>query len=1003
MENVVNSYLPPINLMLTNLSLISFADIDRSLNPDPALGGRPLLYLNLSEQKCFTEPLGTVISATLLFNFVTDIDQSFNPDSQFGVRLLFYPYFPEQISTAGRTSLIVSVINSHLSPRGRTLMYALLNSIADKDRSLNPDSGLSGKQLMYHNFSEQTSFTEVLMAVIRAKLLFNFVTKKDRYLNPDSDLAGMLVLFLYFSELISLTNSSSAVRHANITLDKLIVPKVLDINLLMPFTVLAVSGSRLLDLDTEGDNNTTSSEVFTEESASKLLASDSEELDMEWKDADDSTAASDSYCSANSSYGTGNSTPAASGPPQLARAHNAIRAARLARMSTRSLSTGLTYPMPPLGALVEDGDNRTAACFLINSFTTNRNISATFDTGTLVCVTCGYKPHHKALFTAKEAVHHRDLFPAVFVLCDQSFPASAPTGGEGECLKILRLEDGSLADLTDIFLETVKPFLVPAGSIVLIHSLSHLAWVGPAAYAEDLVRARQRICAAYRSGLFVLSGLPLPAGGCPDTNLVRDLTTVSDWADCARHPAERDIGTTRALWKKLIFQTGSKPSAEPVNSNMCSKPSALPPRDNNKANSMPSALLTSDLVQPSASGSGRSDLPSASAADSTPDPSFQPSAKLNCTPSAQGSFSHYSMRMRLPSSLDSMIPTVFSLDGPASRVMVEIEEATERSILGCLIEELNAKFNASLDHNFSTSRTPTDHNMEAKVDQVDFIMIGSSHAHRLASALKELGENVHSLASPSWRLNEENVTGTAAALAGAVKNNPQATVILQIYDSSIYFSSSEAGELTLPKRGEDGAYHINGELVLAEWSALKKIFNMSAPLLRAAGTCCKIVLSPLPRYATSKCCEDKRHLTNYGTRSYATSMGNSLAEIHSWLDDLAHGKRISNYEVMCPSSAIGLENNPDRKQLAKLWGNDPVHLAAAGYIMLAEKIVDKAADLREKSTPTSTAKPHPLRQAANRLDGVSRSDLAAPRWGPEPSAPRKRSNPDNVQDRKRRH
>ena len=106
-------------------------------------------------------------------------------------------------------------------------------------------------------------------------------------------------------------------------------------------------------------------------------------------------------------------------------------------------------------------------------------------------------------------------------------------------------------------------------------------------------------------------------------------------------------------------------------------------------------------------------------------------------------------------------------------------------------------------------------------------------------------------------------------------------------------------------------------------------------------------------------------------------MGNSLAEIHTWLDDLAHGKRIANYEVMCPSSAIGLENNPDRKQLAKMWGKDPVHLAAAGYTMLAEKIAEKAA----KSPSSSKAKYHPLRQAANRLDGVSRSDLAAPRWG----------------------
>ena len=106
---------------------------------------------------------------------------------------------------------------------------------------------------------------------------------------------------------------------------------------------------------------------------------------------------------------------------------------------------------------------------------------------------------------------------------------------------------------------------------------------------------------------------------------------------------------------------------------------------------------------------------------------------------------------------------------------------------------------------------------------------------------------------------------------------------------------------------------------------------------------------------------------------------------------------------MCPSSAIGLENNPDKKQLAKLWGKDPVHLAAAGYNVLAEKVVDKAADLRAKSTPASTAIQHPLRHAANRLDGISRSDLAAHRWGPEKSTPLKRSHPDNMQDRRGRH
>ena len=133
-------------------------------------------------------------------------------------------------------------------------------------------------------------------------------------------------------------------------------------------------------------------------------------------------------------------------------------------------------------------------------------------------------------------------------------------------------------------------------------------------------------------------------------------------------------------------------------------------------------------------------------------------------------------------------------------------------------------------------------------------------------------------------------------------------MVFQLYDSLIYFSSLENGELVLPKRGEDGRYHIVGELVLAEWTALKKIFNLSAPLLRAAGKNLKIILSALPRYVQGRCCNDQLHLTNFGTKEYATEMGNSLAQIHSWLDDLAHGKRITEYMVMCVSSAIGLED-----------------------------------------------------------------------------------------------
>jgi hypothetical protein len=50
--------------------------------------------------------------------------------------------------------------------------------------------------------------------------------------------------------------------------------------------------------------------------------------------------------------------------------------------------------------------------------------------------------------------------------------------------------------LTTVSLATLEGFTVPAGAVVLVSSLSHLAAVGTAAYAEDLVKAFK----AVRSG-----------------------------------------------------------------------------------------------------------------------------------------------------------------------------------------------------------------------------------------------------------------------------------------------------------------------------------------------------------------------------------------------------------------------------------------------------------------------------------------------------------------------
>ena len=172
-----------------------------------------------------------------------------------------------------------------------------------------------------------------------------------------------------------------------------------------------------------------------------------------------------------------------------------------------------------------------------------------------------------------------------------------PTGGEGNCLHIIRLEDGSIPDLTNIFLDSLAPFGIPAGTVVLLHSLSHLAWVGPAAYAEDLVRARQRITNMYQSGILVLHGLPLSASGSTDSNIVNDLTAVSDWLNLVRDPSERDISLTGDLWQARLLANGSVPSLTSV---LGGQPLAPPPPIHPPASCLPPAQLVKRIAEPPA-------------------------------------------------------------------------------------------------------------------------------------------------------------------------------------------------------------------------------------------------------------------------------------------------------------------------------------------------------------------------------------------------------------------
>jgi hypothetical protein len=101
-----------------------------------------------------------------------------------------------------------------------------------------------------------------------------------------------------------------------------------------------------------------------------------------------------------------------------------------------------------------------------------------------------------------------------------------PVGGEGECIKIVQVENASLPELVEVFLGLTKGFNMPAGAVVLLSSPSHAAVVGTADYAAEYVRSSGQLRNAFMGGVTVLHGIPFLIGGTNNTAAIRALAEI---------------------------------------------------------------------------------------------------------------------------------------------------------------------------------------------------------------------------------------------------------------------------------------------------------------------------------------------------------------------------------------------------------------------------------------------------------------------------------------------
>ena len=99
--------------------------------------------------------------------------------------------------------------------------------------------------------------------------------------------------------------------------------------------------------------------------------------------------------------------------------------------------------------------------------------------------------------------------PPAFVFTDHNFPATTQVGEDGECLKIFRIEHGTLLELVSAFMEAVKGFDLPAGTVLVLCSLDQLVSEGPGKYADSFRHASLRLKSSFGDGLIVVHGVPV--------------------------------------------------------------------------------------------------------------------------------------------------------------------------------------------------------------------------------------------------------------------------------------------------------------------------------------------------------------------------------------------------------------------------------------------------------------------------------------------------------------
>jgi hypothetical protein len=217
-----------------------------------------------------------------------------------------------------------------------------------------------------------------------------------------------------------------------------------------------------------------------------------------------------------------------------------------------------------------------------------------------------------------------------------------------------------------------------------------------------------------------------------------------------------------------------------------------------------------------------------------------------------------------------------AITNPLPSSVPPLSPENEKKIICALMKDLNMFFGVGVDPSPSLERGVV--TQETDNENTRVVLIGASHMIRLA---ENMGPETVSLAFHGFRPREPTITELADELQKLGLGNRD-TVVLDLLSNSALWALTVTGRQPRSSGLRMAAIMLSAALTVAPISCAKNILSACTPIAEALKNTDVVLLSPVPRYMHTKCCDDPIHVENFDDPDLDKEIEESL-EGYKWV------------------------------------------------------------------------------------------------------------------------